>query len=104
MPRNYKKRRPASLNELDPETERIFVNGPDFDGDMVRLRPTWDRYKDQLLKKYQKPGYRIYAWWYYNFGVSPDFLSWMDNVPMAERRRYRTVDGKVIPNRLHTIL
>jgi len=92
-------------NPLTPDEEKILVTGNyGFDGDMEKLRAKWYRYGDQLIRKYQKPGYRIFAWWYFNYDVSPDFLSWMDNVPLAERRKYRTKDGEIVPNREHTIL
>lgn len=101
------KRQHLFANELTPEEEEILIKGDKliiFPWDIDPLRPKWLKYKKQLLEKYKKPGFRPYAWWYFDMQVTWRWLNWMESIPMAERRKYRTKNGKVTSNRIHTIV
>ena len=105
MSRPARAKRGQKVSKLSHEDVRVLVKGEYyFDGTVEALEPQWRRYREELMKQHSRPGFRPYAFWVLDMGVTDLWLQWKENVPLAERRKYRTKNGKVLTNREYSNL
>ena len=89
----------SALTDADVRALLWLGNYEFFDGEFESLEGKWNEYREQLLKEHSKPGFRPYAFWFFDLKATHTWINWRKNIPLAERRKYRTKNGKVISNR-----
>ena len=105
MSRPARTKRVQKVTALSHDDVRVLIKGEYyFDGSVEDLEPKWRRYRKELMKEHSRPGFRPHAWWILDMRVTDLWLQWKENVPLAERRKYRTKNGKVLSNREYSNL